>query len=1035
VATRSSPITFGREADLARLDRARELAAEGRPVFAIVRGEAGIGKTRLVADAIDRATRAGSPILHGACLDLEGEPLPYLPFVEALRTLVQSMPADRLRAVLGPAGPDLAPLVPEIATLHPAGGGTPAAADGSMDSSVDRARLFERFLGFLERLGEDQPVVAVLEDVQWIDPATRDLVTFLVRNVTKQRLVAILTCRTDDLTPGHPVRSWLAELGRAPGAIGIELRRLTQDDVLHQLEAMSEGPLPGELFDSIWRRSEGHPLFVEELLAAHADPAATFARPPSLIDLLLTRVASLEPATLTIVRILALAGRPIDERLIAPLVGRSPGEIGDALREATVHGVLAALPDGRHGFRHELIRELVERDLTISERRELHEGFARELEAHPELADQRQADATAELARHWAAADRPVEAHSAALRAASAAEEVHAYADAHRQFERAIALEERLPHDALPPIRDRIEIRRRAASDADLGGSLERGIALIRAALEMATTTADPTLSGLLHQRLGYLTWASGDGEAALLEHRRAVELIPADPPSTERATVLAALGGALMGLGRWAESRPICTAAIDCAIASGAAPEESRARTMLGSDLVALGEIEAGLEELRKAHRLAGDGATELSVVTGHNLALNLLATDRLEEGLAVATRSRSAARDAGLDLRHGMELAALVGDILSRLGRWDEADQATGEGLRLDQRGHGTPYLAAVRARLVARRGDVGDARRRLAAIPRETLEPDLAAFVAIVSAEISLIDGRPTEALETVLDAIDAFAASGDVLWGVPLVALGLRAGAELAESLRADQDEAGLADLRQRIELTRTMLTSLPPRLVTPGAQAWLATAAAEAGRLDGVIDPQPWIEAVAAWDAAGDPAEGAYVRYRAAETALRKVGVKAAVGPELIAAWRTATRLRAVWLREAIETLARRARIALVMTPAPGGAPESDEPASRALDQVEPGRIPVARKSGSGHGLSAREIEVLRLVAAGRSNGEIGDELFITRKTAGVHVTHILDKLGVSNRVEAAMAAARLGLIDADVEREPHVEREPMPRLR
>src|SRR5256885_3616097 len=222
------------------------------------------------------------------------------------------------------------------------------------------------------------------------------------------------------------------------------------------------------------------------------------------------------------------------------------------------------------------------------------------------------------------------------------------------------------------------------------------------------------------------------------------------------------------MGLGRWAESRPICEEAIDCAIASGASPEESRARTMLGSDLVALGEIEAGLEELRRAHRLAGDDATELAVVTGHNLALNLLATDRLEEGLAVATHSRSAAHEAGLDLRHGMELAALVGDILARLGRWDEADQATAEGLRLDQRGRGTPYLAAVRARLVARCGDIGEARRRLAAIPHETLEPDLATFVAIVSAEVSLVDGRPSEALEAVLDAIEPFAASGDVLW---------------------------------------------------------------------------------------------------------------------------------------------------------------------------------------------------------------------------------------------------------------------------
>ncbi len=1019
---------MGRDADLARIDRARELATEGRPVIAIVRGEAGIGKTRLVADAIDRATAHGSPILHGACLDLEGEPLPYLPFVEALRTLVRSTPADRLRVVLGPAATDLAALVPEIATLDAGRNGPPATAPGPIDSSVDRARLFERFLGVLERLGDDEPVLAVLEDVQWIDPATRDLVTFLVRNVTNHRLVAILTCRTDDLPLDDPVRAWLAELGRAPGAMGIDLGRLTRDDILRQLEAMTDGPIPDETFRSIWRRSEGHPLFAEELLAAGA-PDAAFARPPSLIDLLVTRVASLDPETLSIVRTLAVAGTPIDERLIAPLVGRSPAEIGAALREAIAHGVLTALPDGRHAFRHELLRELVERDLTIGERRELHEGFAKELEARPDLADRRPAAATADLARHWAGADRPMEAHRAALEAARAAEAVHAYADAHRQLERAMALEERLPPDALPPLLERIETRRRAASVADLGGSLERGVELIRDAVEMASGAANPTLSGLLHQRLGYLTWASGDGEAALVEHRRAVELVPAEPPSTERATVLAALGGALMGLGRWAESRPICEAAIACAIACAAPPEESRARTMLGSDLVALGDIEAGLEELRRAHRLAGEDATELFVVTGHNLALNLLATDRLEEGLAEAMRSRSSAHEAALDLRHGMELAALVGDILTRLGRWEEALVATSEGIALDQRRVGTPYLAAVRARLVAGRGDVGEARRRLAAIEHDSLDPDLGTFVAIVEAEVSLVEGRPGEALEVVLGAIDPFAASGDVLWGVPLVALGLRAGAELAESIRADQADTGLADLKRRTAPLRTLAADLPPRLVTPGARAWLATAVAESGRLDGLVDPRRWTEAVAAWEVAGDPAQGAYARYRFAETALRKLGVKAAVGPELIAAWRAATRLGAIWLREAIEVLARRARIPLLAELDAGGAAESDTTATRDPGPGEPGRIPVTRRAGAGHGLSAREIEVLRLVAAGRSNGEIGDELFITRKTAGVHVTHILDKLGVSNRVEAAMAAARLGLI------EPDVDREAEPRLR
>jgi DNA-binding CsgD family transcriptional regulator/tetratricopeptide (TPR) repeat protein len=1041
VATRTSPITVGRDADLARIDEARERAATGRPVIVLLRGEAGIGKTRLVGDAIERARAAGSPVLHGACLDLEGEGLPYLPFVEALRNFVRTTPRREAIDLLGPAVADLGRIVPEIAALaagpDPAGpdaAGPAAAAAGTTadrpDSSVDRARLFERILGFLDRLGSAAPVLAVVEDVQWVDPATHDLITFLVRNVTSERLAAILTCRTDDLSPGHPVLTWLAELGRAPGAVRIELARLSREDVERQLAAMNGEPVARDLARSIWHRSEGHPLFAEELLAAAAEEGTP---PPSLVDVLLGRVATLDEASLPIVRALAVAGRPVDVRLIGPLVGRSTSEVGEALRAATARGVLASRPDGRHGFRHELLREIVERELSLGERRELHEGFARELGAHPELADDRPAAATAELARHWAAADRPREAHAAALSAAEAAEAVHAFGDAHRQLERAIGLESRLPVDARPTAAERIDARRRAATAADLGGSSDRANELIREALALAEAEGDPVTTGVLHARLAFLTWARGDGEAALAEHRRAVELVPAEPPSTERASVLGGLGGALMGLGRWADSRPVCEAAIECALGAGSAYEESRARTMLGSDLVSLGDVDAGLDELRRAHTLAGPEPTELWVVTGHNLGLNLLVADRLDEALAVALDTRDGTRAGGLERRYGMELAALAGDVLVRLGRWADADAVTAAGIALDQQGEGTAYLALVRARLDARRGDVTAARRRLAPFDAERLEADVAVFHAIVAAEVALVEGRPARALDAVLAVIDPWLATGDVLWGVPLVTLGLRAAAERAEMLRADPDDVAAAELVARVAALHDHARSLAARVVTASAAAWLATAEAERVRYDGRTDPEPWRGAIAAWDADSDPFESAYARYRFAETELRRSGVKADVAPELVAAWRATVTLGAAALRRSIEVLARRARVQL--GDAPGSAEDTTSAAERDEARGEPvptgpGRPAVRREAGPAHSLSAREIEVLRLVAAGRSNGEIGDELFITRKTAGVHVTHILDKLGVSNRVEAAMAAARLGLLEPDAETEP----EPEPRV-
>lgn len=1011
MGNRSSPVIVGRDAELTRISRALEAAATGRPALVVIRGEAGIGKSRLVREAIERARAAGSPILHGACLELGGDGLPYLPLVEALRTLARAAPPDRLAELLGPARPDLAALLPDLATGPDAG-----SAPAPPGSAADRARLFERLLGFLGRLGVDAPALAVVEDVQWIDPSTRDLITFLARNVTTERVVTILTCRIDDLAPGHPVLTWLAEVGRAPEAIRLDLGRLGRADIIRQLEAIADGSVADGVVDAVWRRSAGHPLFAEELLAS---AAAGDSQPPSLVEILMARVATLDGQTLAIVRAVAVVGRPVDDRLLARLVDRSATEVGAALREATARGVLVVLDDGRHGFRHELLREVVEAELSGGERRELHERLARELEADPALGDNSPAGAAGDLARHWAAADRPVEAHRAAIAAAGEAEAVHAFADALRLLERAIVLESRLPPDRSPDVAARIDVRRRAADAADLDNELDRALALLREALAIVDPTGNPTLAGMLRSRLGYLMWANGEADGALLEHERAVALVPAEPPSAERAHVLGALGGALMGLGRWAESRPVCEAAIACAIAVGSVGEEGRARSMLGSDLVNLGDVEAGLAEHREAHRLAGS-MPELFIVTGHNLALNLLAADHLEDALDPAAAAREAARDGGLERRFGPDLAALTADVLIRLGRWTEAERAIDEGLAIDPRGPGTAYLGAIRGRLLARRGAAGKADAVLRAIDRAPLDPDTHVFVSTVAAEAALLAGRPADA-SAEIDAGLAHLEWNDVFWGMPLVVLGLRAVAEDAEEAIAGHDAERLTTIRSSVGPLRDRLDGYRERASSLSGRAWLASGDAEVARIEGSTSPEPWATAITAWDAGLDPVEAAYVRYRFAEAGLRSSGVRADVSAELVAAWRSMVELDCAPLQAQLETLARRARIPLAADALPAAATDVDAAQAKAA--------PAAARSAT-HGLSAREIEVLRLVAAGRSNGEIAEELFITRKTAGVHVTHILDKMGVSNRVEAAMAGVRLGLVPSEDEADASERRAP-----
>ncbi|HEU4572036.1 MAG TPA: AAA family ATPase [Candidatus Limnocylindrales bacterium] len=987
MARRSSPVIIGRDRELREIEAVRERAAAGQPQVVIVRGEAGIGKSRLVDEVAARARAAGDRVLHGTCLDLDGDSVPYLPIVGALRGVVG----------LGD-DPMLDPLFGQEATSER------SVVSGA--SGADRARLFERFLSLLGELSAESPVLAVIEDAHWIDPATRDLLTFLVRNVTSERVTAILTCRTEDLPRGDPVAAWLADIGRVPAATRIELGRLRTSDVLDQLEAIAGEPVDPGTAVEIARRSDGHPLFAEELLAA--EPSEVM--PPSLGEILLARVASVGDGTLAVLRAAAVAGGDVDEELIVRVLDQPELAIAAALREAVDRGVVAVDPDGSHRFRHDLFREVIERELTAGERRHLHERIARALEAAPGPGGPTPAT-VAEIARHWHAADVPPEAYRTALAAATAAERMNAFGDAQRHLDRALAREGQLPADLAPTVDDRIALRRRAATIADLAGDLPRAEALLHEAIGLADDGMSPETRGVLHAQLGVLTWASGRGEAALREHELAVDLVPADPPTGARANVLGGLAGALMGLGRFDASRPVAEAAILAARAAGAGAEEARGRMILGSDLVALGEIDPGLDELSAAHAIVPKDRVELRVVTGHNLALNLLAADRLEEALGVATDTRRITREVGLERRYGMDLAALEADIRFRLGRWDEADAVTRAGLALDQRGRGSPYLAIVRARLAANRGAVEEAEARLGHVSIAELDPDVAVIHAVASVETALLRGETGAACELAAGALAAFSGAGIEAWALPLVAFGLRAAGDLAETASAARDADATAAAHLLADAIDGHAHAFATSAIagTATARAWLATARAEGLRARDEPAADAWTEAVTAWDEAGGRFGGADARLRLAVARLRQAGVKADVRSLLADAWQTARELGAEPLRADVEAAARRARIPLAAETPVASEPSPEQPA------------PPAHAPASRHGLSPRELEVLRLVAAGRSNGEIGEELFITRKTAGVHVTHILDKLGVGNRVEAAMVAARLGLIDDVIE--------------
>jgi DNA-binding CsgD family transcriptional regulator/tetratricopeptide (TPR) repeat protein len=999
----SSPILVGRDDDLGRLDTLFREAAAGKPRIVVIGGEAGIGKTRLLGEFGTSAARSGSRVLVGGCLDLADGGPPFLPFVEAFRRLVRDTPPDRRQAVLGPPGLELAGLIPDLTEVAPR----------DPVPSIEQNRLFELILSLIGRLGREAPLVIVVEDAHWIDRASRDLVTFLARNLTSEPVLLALTWRTAFLPPEDATAAWLSELIRQPRAVRLDLARLERQQVARLVEAISGGRPADDLIDRTFARSDGNPFFVEELVAAAR--AGEARAPPTIVDIVEGRLSGLSPIGRRVLDALAVAARPVEEALLAEVVDGPTEEVRPALREA-IERHLAEIEPGTDmlRFRHALLQEVVERRLLPGERRELHERFARAIARHGSPA-RMGAGVIAALARHWDAADRPDEAYEATIRAARAAASVSAHGQAHRLYERAIQLADRRASPSTPV--ERLDLLRAVADAADLCGEYPRATELMREAIGLIDVGREPALAGMLHGRLGSLLWVQGEGEVSLAEHREAVRLVPERPPTAERAGVLGAYGGALLGLGRFAESRTVCEAAIECAVAAGARSEESRARNMLGSDLVALGEIEPGLAELERSRELAEEaGPPELLIVVHHNLALSLAQAGRLGEALAEARAGREAARRSGLERRFGMNLAALEADIDVRIGRWDEALAVGRAGLALDPSGRGTIYLETVLGRLAALRGDAAEAEDRFAAadeLASREIDRDLAAYLARGRAELALSGGRPAEARQSVEAGLAHVAETSDTNSRPPLVALGLRVLADLAADALAARDPAGAAQFVAEAGRLAATLPADEPAARTEAVGGWFALAEAERTRAAAADSTAIWAALAARLDTIPDPWLSAYARFREAEAELRAHGMRGRAAEPLAEAHAIALRLGAEPLRRDVESLARRARV-----PLDGRVPSTAEADGSGSEEPSGSVSAVARlPTGRGPALSARELEVLRLVADGRTNGEIAERLFITRKTAGVHVTHILDKLGVSNRVEAAMVAARSGLLE------------------
>ena len=960
----SSPVFVGREDELRVLDRALQSARDGHGRAVFLGGDAGVGKTRLVREFAGGAIDAHVAV--GGCIDVGGGGVPFAPFVEALRRLAREVGSDRLLNIAGPARADLARLLPEL------------SSEAGAQAVPDPTRLFEVVFLLLEGLAADRPVVVVCEDIHWADQSTRDLLAYLVHHIGVAPVLLVATYRTDELHRRHPLRPLLAEVERAHDVDRLHLRRFSRDELFELLINILEADPDPDLFDTVLARSEGNAFFAEELVAATR--GATTDLPTSLRDILLVRVERLPEEAQEVLRVAAAAGQEVQHRLLSSVAGIDDRRLAASLREAVAQQILEIDDGGSYRFRHALLRESVYEDLLPGERVELHAAFAAALDTDPTLAGER-VEVAGLVAHHWYEAHELVRAFAASVKAGVAAEQAWAFADAYQHFERALGLWA-VATDAHDQVElDHIDLLARAAHAAALTAAEPQSFALIEQAIAEVDRTVDARRASHLLQRRGRYLWLSGAPHAALDAYEEALAVCPPDP-SPARARALASTGQALMLLDRNREASERCRDAIAVAIAVGDRATEGHARNTLGTSLGGLGQFDEGIALLREAALIAvevNDLDDRLRASTNLSEALDI--AGRSAEGIDVAVDGAALARQLGLHRGYGSYLLANAARLSLRLGRWDDAEEMAQQAVRFAAQAPAALRSQSVQSLLLTYRGDLDGAARHLEAVSRLAAQArDLqhGGVVAQARAELLLALEKPADALAVIDEALAVDPNTDDAFYRPVLCGIAVAAAEQIDDRERA----------ASYLALLNGMLDGREAGVVPPLALAEQATATARAHALAGDDSAGAWEAAALRWATIGDAFREAEARQRWAAS-LPDATTGEEVEAVLRAASDTAKRLGAARLAKAVDETAHARRISI------------DEPVR-------------ARATA---GLTPREREVLVHLAEGRTNRQIADALFISDKTASVHVSNILAKLGVSNRGEAAAAARRQNLTE------------------
>ncbi|WP_435055089.1 helix-turn-helix transcriptional regulator [Micromonospora aurantiaca (nom. illeg.)] len=938
-------------------------------------GESGVGKTRLLTEVGEQLRQTGALVLTGTCLDI-GDASPLHPVRQALRRLdaeqAQARTTSAIRGVLQ---------VFDEETPGPDGAGA----------------LLERVAQGLHVVAGGRPLVLVLDDLQWVDRSTRQLLLYLLAGLGDLQLSVLAAIRAESLRGAHPLRRVLTELRRLRSVRVIDLLPLDRSATDELAAAVVGAPLPPEAADQLWQRSGGNPFVVEELARDRRDGRDGLS--DTLREVFLDRVDALPQPAHAVVHAVAVGVEPVEHWLLAQVVRLPEEELLDAVREAVAHRLLVGADDG-YRLRHRLVAEVLAHELLPAERAALHRRYAEALTAVPAELHQ------ARLAHHWRHAGEPARALPAAMAAAREAERLHGYAEAHRHWSAALTLATEpasVPPDGARPEPvevDRAELLSHAAEAAHHSGEHARALTLLE---ELADDPSGPPVCALRIRRARYLA-AAGRSAPAEQEYRRVLDSPDCTPQ--ERCTAAARLAELLLHLGRYAEAGDQAREALALAAdVPGTTSEVVMASAALGFSEAFLEDPAAGLAVMRQALETAERSGRPEDVACAYLHLAELLTgpLNILEEGVVVARRGADRVAELGLGRTWETRLLAVATNGLFRVGQWAEAEKVVAAALLHRPSGADAVELLLARCRLSVGYGDVEASDRDLEAVAT-VLAGGGARHVLpmlILRAGLAMWQGRHDLARQAVQRGLTE-SRSDDVIVLATLAWHGLRAEAEAAASRTIEVDPNAVRRLREVVDRVtgKSAKAGAPVRYV---AEGFLALCDAELSRLDdGRGDPALWERSALEWDRRNHPYPAAYSRLRQAEALLARRSRVATAGKLLHRAYAMAQSLGAVPLTAEIRTIASRARVALDAAPDPAPVPRqrAAAPAGPAVDELAT--------------LTAREREVLAAVAEGLTNREIGQRLFISERTIGVHVSHIFDKLQVRTRVQASAIFLRNG---------------------